>query len=138
MSFNLGYNPLLTKLSKLFISLNQVSGPEFNSCQKQMTTEPQNVLYDIWLATRFLRRNNSSHYSNPGSNRPLTIQNIQAAFKIVTLCACDLITRLFALQPTRTIFLILFELLRGLFPALRGYSQALLLNEVRHILGKLR
>lgn len=62
----------------------------------------------------------------------MTVDNFWAAFDISSLCAWDLLSRLFRLQPVRTTLLILFELLRGLLPATRGFFQALILNEVRY------
>lgn len=95
-----------------------------------MTLGTDNNIYELWLSSRALHHNNIDQHLVPGANRPLTSRNFRAAGKILTLCSWDLVSRLCALHPVRTILLVLLELLRGLFPAARGYSQALLLNEV--------
>lgn len=92
----------------------------------------QSPVFKAWLNSR--RRGNDSKSSgetlHPGTPRPLTIRNLKYALQIMRICLVDLLLLLWRLHPIRTSLLILLNLLRGFFPAARGYSQSLILNEV--------
>jgi hypothetical protein len=65
-----------------------------------------------------------------GSQRELSFMNLLRAFQIMRLCLLDIFLLLWRLHPIRTSLLILFNILRGIFPAVRGYSRAQILDEV--------
>lgn len=68
-----------------------------------------------------------------GSQRELSFMNLLRAFQIIRTCLLSVFLMLWKLHPIRTSLLILFNILRGLFPAVRGYSRAQILDEVQHL-----
>lgn len=66
----------------------------------------------------------------PGAQRPLNETNIKLALTIARACLPDLLSTLWALHPVRTSLMILLHIVRGFFPAFRGYSQAMIVDEV--------
>lgn len=89
---------------------------------------PRSPVLDAWRQSR--RADRSSEPLPAGSQRPVTLSNIFAAAVIVRSCMVDLFILLFNLHPTRTLLLVLFNILRGTLPSVRGYSQARILDEV--------
>jgi hypothetical protein len=65
-----------------------------------------------------------------GGQRPFSVANFQLARCIVQACAADLLYLVWGTHPTRTAAMLLLNMVRGLFPAFRGFSQALIVNEV--------
>ena len=65
-----------------------------------------------------------------GSQRPLTSANFKFAYTITKECAYELLGHLWSLHPIRTALMMSLNILRGLFPAFRGYSQAMIIDEV--------
>jgi hypothetical protein len=66
----------------------------------------------------------------PGAQRPLNRANLQLAFTILQASALDLSRLICTVHPWRTAAMMALNLVRGIFPAFKGYSQALILNEV--------
>lgn len=60
--------------------------------------------------------------------------NLFLAYKILQATFLDMLHILWGLNPLRTTFLIGLTILRGLLPAFRGYSQALILDEAGQFL----
>lgn len=89
---------------------------------------PQGI-YALWAASRISGR--TAEIIGPGAHRPFCAQSLGLAFEIIRLCVADLMLLLWTLHPWRSLLLVILELVRGVFPAFRGYSQALLINEVR-------
>lgn len=67
----------------------------------------------------------------PGAQRPINETNIKLAFTIARACLLDLLSALWALHPVRTSLMMVLHIVRGFFPAFRGYSQAMIVDEVR-------
>ncbi len=88
-------------------------------------------LYDAWLASRIISQNKGD-YLSPGAHRSISAYNLRLALAISKRCAFDFFALLWNLHPFRIIVMISFDLLRGVFPAFRGYSQALIIDEVRY------
>lgn len=86
-------------------------------------------IYETWLASRALTHE-KGEYLAPGAHRPLSRSSLKLACEITRLCAFDLLNLLWALHPWRTVLMVSLEFIRGVFPVFRGYSQALLINEV--------
>lgn len=88
-------------------------------------------LYDAWLASRVIS-SNKGDYLSPGAHRSLSADNFRLALHISKRCAIDFFALLWSLHPFRILLMLSFDVLRGVFPAFRGYSQALIIDEVRH------
>lgn len=89
-------------------------------------------LFDVWSASR--PKQGGPEHANfslpPGSRRGLTPRNIAFASRIVCATSYELLRLLSGLNPIRTAIMIFLTIIRGLLPAFRGYSQALILDEV--------
>lgn len=92
------------------------------------------TLFDIWSASRPKQSGPERNQFSmpPGSPRRLTPRNIAFASRIVCATFYDLLRLLSGLNPVRTAIMIFLTIIRGLLPAFRGYSQALILDEVIH------
>jgi len=71
----------------------------------------------------------------PGAHRPFCARSLSLALEIARLCVADLLLVLWSLHPWRSLLLVILELVRGIFPAFRGYSQALIINELQSLLS---
>lgn len=87
------------------------------------------LTYDAWLASRAMPGPKGVQLVG-GAQRALTIRNCKLAYVIATECAYDLLIRLWGLHPIRTTLMMSLNVLRGVQPAFRGYSQALIIDEV--------
>jgi hypothetical protein len=67
----------------------------------------------------------------PGAHRPINEENIRLAVTITRGCVFDLFIVLWSLHPVRTTLMMVINVVRGMFPAFRGYSQAMIVDEVR-------
>lgn len=94
------------------------------------STPSCDMVYDAWLASRVMPRRKGA-YLVAGAQRPLTGGNSRLAYTISKECAFDLLMHLWSLHPVRTTLMMSLNILRGLFPAFRGYSQAMIIDEVR-------
>ncbi|KDQ64946.1 hypothetical protein JAAARDRAFT_52872 [Jaapia argillacea MUCL 33604] len=92
--------------------------------------DPKDTLYDIWLASRSPNAPNRVQLA-PGAQRPLTIAKLSLAGQIIARCGPGFFTLVWGLHPIRTLIMLALNVARGAFPALRGYSQALIINEVQ-------
>lgn len=88
-------------------------------------------IFNAWNQSR--RAKGSSAPLPAGSQRELSIANLFHALYIVQTCLLDMFLLLWRLHPFRTSLLLVFNLARGVFPAVRGYSRALILDEVQRL-----
>ncbi|EPT02731.1 hypothetical protein FOMPIDRAFT_128800 [Fomitopsis schrenkii] len=79
-------------------------------------------------------RNLCTESARPGAHRPFCARSLSLAFDVIRLCVADLLVLLWTLHPWRSLLLLILELVRGVFPAFRGYSQALLINELQALI----
>lgn len=97
------------------------------------------MLYGAWLASRLVDsgsnedRKGPHSYSRPGAHRSFTPANIVLAYKILKLSLHDMLALFWDISSIRTLIFVVFAALKGLFPAFRGYSQALILDEVSRL-----
>jgi len=101
--------------------LNSPSRVRLTSCR---------CVQKAWLASRVIPRHRGS-YLMPGAHRQINEANIRLAITITRGCAFDLFIVLWRLHPVRTTLMMFINVVRGLFPAFRGYSQAMIVDEVR-------
>jgi hypothetical protein len=87
------------------------------------------AVYDAWLSSRYAHGYHEPPLV-PGAQRPLNRTNLRLAYTIAAECAWDLFQLLWSLHPLRAAAMVTLNVIRGLFPAFKGYSQALIINEV--------
>ncbi|KAG6378419.1 P-loop containing nucleoside triphosphate hydrolase protein [Boletus reticuloceps] len=91
-------------------------------------------LEQAWLASRIIPRRRGT-YLMPGAQRSLNETNIRLAFTIAQACLLDLFSTLWALHPVRTSLMMVLHIVRGFFPAFRGYSQAMIIDELQTLIS---
>ncbi|KIJ70441.1 hypothetical protein HYDPIDRAFT_172258 [Hydnomerulius pinastri MD-312] len=91
-------------------------------------------LQQAWLASRVIPRRRGT-YLMPGAQRPVNETNIKLALTISRACVFDLVSALWALHPVRTTLMMALQILRGFFPAFRGYSQAMIVDELQTLVS---
>ncbi|PCH41253.1 nucleoside triphosphate hydrolase protein [Wolfiporia cocos MD-104 SS10] len=94
---------------------------------------PSHIIHQYWLQSRLLPSGRKGHLA-PGAHRPLNLSTLQLAYKILSLSAVDLLKSIWDLHPWRFLLMVSIEFLRGIMPAYRGYSQALLINELQSLI----
>lgn len=94
-------------------------------------------LYADWLASR-CSSENGKECLPPGAHRPFTVDNLVIACRLSKSCTSEILSCLWDLHPYRISFMVILDLIRGVFPAFRGYSQALMVDEVRRIILDLK
>lgn len=90
-------------------------------------------LYAAWLASRAVP-GSKSVLLTPGAQRPFSRANIALAAHLARHSSLDVLALLWRLYPVRLAAMIAMDVCKGVFPAFRGYSQALIINEVRRAL----
>ncbi|KAF9045969.1 P-loop containing nucleoside triphosphate hydrolase protein [Hymenopellis radicata] len=90
-------------------------------------------VYDIWSASRIVPNKNGGPGTTlvAGAQRPINIRNIQLASVILKRCTPELARCIFQSHPARTTCMLAFNIVRSLFPAFRGYSQAMIIDEIQ-------
>ncbi|KAH9846956.1 P-loop containing nucleoside triphosphate hydrolase protein [Lenzites betulinus] len=89
----------------------------------------QGDVYSVWSASRQHLQN--ADILPPGGQRPFTRPNVAIAYDLSRQCALDILRQLWQIHPYRISLMLAFDLLRGAFPALRGYSHAVIIDEVQ-------
>ncbi|KAJ7638523.1 P-loop containing nucleoside triphosphate hydrolase protein [Roridomyces roridus] len=93
--------------------------------------ESKHTVYDAWLASRTLP-NGETLVS--GAQRRLSLYNAQLAFLIIRTSAVEFFAHILSLHPSRTVLMMSLNIIRSIFPAFRGYSQALIINELQSLI----
>jgi hypothetical protein len=89
--------------------------------------EPQkDTLFNLWLASRTL----VSTRSLVGATRPLGKQSVALAQRVVRICAPEMLKLFWNGHPYRMLFVLALSFARGIFPVFKGYSHAMIINEV--------
>lgn len=116
------------------------SKPVYSEATSDPSSSQAVPLFHLWEASRPLVSDanatgySEKPYSQPGSHRKYTLENLYYAFRILQETLGEMLLMLWSLSPLRMSLLLCLTIIRGLFPAFRGYSQALILDEVRCIL----
>ncbi|KAJ7688422.1 P-loop containing nucleoside triphosphate hydrolase protein [Mycena rosella] len=108
----------------IYIAAEPLASPEKGAAPVRST-------YDVWLASRVLPR---GEMLVPGAHRSLSLSNVKLACIIIQTCAVDFFTHIFGLRPVRTTLMMSMNILRSVFPAVRGYSQALIIDELQSLI----
>ncbi|RPD67077.1 P-loop containing nucleoside triphosphate hydrolase protein [Lentinus tigrinus ALCF2SS1-7] len=86
-------------------------------------------LYGDWLTSR--RMGSDMECLTPGAQRPLTPQNIALAYTLLRSCTPEILSCLWDMHPYRITLMVSMDLVRGVLPAFRGYSQAVMVDELQ-------
>lgn len=89
---------------------------------------PSRSIHDVWLASRRFEHKTETAYLAPGAHRRFTLRNAYLASEILRVHTFEMFRTIWV---PRTSLVFVFNLCRGVFPAFRGYSQALIIDEVR-------
>ncbi|KAF9468908.1 P-loop containing nucleoside triphosphate hydrolase protein [Collybia nuda] len=91
--------------------------------------------YDAWLASREVPSQKGA-YLIAGAQRPLNLANARLAYRcLVEDSALSFFQVLWGLNPVRTTLMMSLNIVRSLFPAFRGYSQALIIDELHSLIA---
>ncbi|KAJ7755622.1 P-loop containing nucleoside triphosphate hydrolase protein [Mycena maculata] len=91
---------------------------------------PVESAYDAWLASRTL----PTGLIPAGAHRRFTLFNLKLAWVIIWTEAFDFFTHILSLHPVRTTLMMSLNIVRSIFPAFRGYSQALIIDELQSLI----
>jgi len=94
---------------------------------------PQNSIHHVWLESRRFEHKSESGILAPGAHRQLNLRNIALAYEMLRVHTFEMFRTIWV---PRTSLVFLFNLCRGVFPAFRGYSQALIIDEVRLLITR--
>jgi hypothetical protein len=96
-------------------------------------SQPSSV-YHAWLASRVPSCQNRG-YISAGAQRPLTRANIRLARRIAELCVPQILQIFWSRHPFRAFVMVAFSFVRGTFPVFKGYTHALIINEIQSLLS---
>ena len=95
---------------------------------------PPGSLFSVWLASRtFHGPDGAVQLLAPGAQRPLTRTNLQLALHILQRCTLQFAALIWSLHPFRLMVMVTLDVCRGILPAFRGYSHALIIDEASRI-----
>lgn len=86
-------------------------------------------LFNLWSSSRVVGERDELILT-PGGQRPMTGKNISLAIEISERCITRILSLLWSIHPLRVLLMVSLDIFRGVLPACRGYSQALIINEV--------
>ncbi|KAL4082007.1 P-loop containing nucleoside triphosphate hydrolase protein [Scleroderma yunnanense] len=116
-------------------SFSHTSNPTKLRSQNKLSSLPScRCLLQAWLASRILPCRRGT-YLVPGAQRPINESNIKLAVTISRACVFDLVKALWGLHPVRTSLMMTLHVIRAFFPAFRGYSQAMIVDELQTLLS---
>ncbi|KAG2051306.1 P-loop containing nucleoside triphosphate hydrolase protein [Suillus hirtellus] len=101
---------------------------------KQFPLTSCRCVQKAWLSSRVIPRRRGS-YLMPGAHRPINEENIKSAVTITRGCVFELFRVLWSLHPVRTTLMMVINVVRGMFPAFRGYSQAMIVDELQNLIS---
>ena len=116
--------PLLYQ--ELLFSIRFLCGPRTSPA---LPMPPSDSLLNLWRISRPDVPRDGRSYSL-GVQRPLNKETISLAAKMVQLSAPQMSAIFWRLHPWRALLTVAFGFLRGLLPAFKGYSHALIIDEV--------
>ena len=94
---------------------------------------PSHSVYDVWLASRKFEHKTEIGYLAPGAHRQFNLRNVYLAYEMLRVHTFEMFRTIWV---PRTSLVFVFNLCRGVFPAFRGYSQALIIDEVRLLITR--
>ncbi|KAI0269322.1 P-loop containing nucleoside triphosphate hydrolase protein [Gloeopeniophorella convolvens] len=97
--------------------------------------QPPLSVYDAWLASRAAPAAQNHPFTSAGAQRPLTRANLRLAHRIAELCMPHMLHILWSHHPLRAFVMVALSFLRGIFPVCKGYTHALIINEIQTLLS---
>ena len=94
---------------------------------------PSHSIHDVWLASRRFEHKAEIGFLAPGAHRQFSLRNVYLAYEMLRVHTFEMFRTIWV---PRTSLVFLFNLCRGVFPAFRGYSQALIIDEVRLLITR--
>ena len=94
---------------------------------------PARSIHGVWLASREFQHKTEIGLLAPGAHRQFSLRNIGLAYEMLRVHTLEMFRTIWV---PRTSLVFLFNLCRGVFPAFRGYSQALIIDEVRLLITR--
>ncbi|KAI0747433.1 P-loop containing nucleoside triphosphate hydrolase protein [Irpex lacteus] len=91
-------------------------------------------LFNLWSSSRVVGERDELILT-PGGQRPMTGKNISLAIEISERCITRILSLLWSIHPLRVLLMVSLDIFRGVLPACRGYSQALIINEVQAVIS---
>ncbi|KAF8076068.1 P-loop containing nucleoside triphosphate hydrolase protein [Lyophyllum atratum] len=117
------------------VSKHQHSTESFDIVDEPDAWKRPQTTYDAWLASREIP-GQKGIYLVAGAQRPLSFESARLAFSAtIHRCAFDFFRELWALNPVRTTLMMSLNIIRSLFPAFRGYSQAMIIDELQSLVA---
>lgn len=110
-----------------------------DSCRNSIDIDSDSAhgsLFDLWKASRQRLESSESTqegwqgHSHAGMRRKCNIESVWLAFAILRTTFTDMALLIWGIDPLRITTLVLLTIIRGLLPAFKGYSQALIIDEV--------
>lgn len=95
-------------------------------------TTSSHTIHDVWLASRRFEHKGEIGHLTPGAHRQFSLRNAYLAYEILRVHTFEMFR---AIWVPRTSLVFLFNLCRGVFPAFRGYSQALIIDELHSLIA---
>lgn len=133
---SLSLKPIRSLLLEMLFPLDRLPRRVGNSAADSPPASSENShgsLYGAWLASRTVPASKGVMLA-PGAQRPLSRDNITLAAFIARQSSLDILSLIWQLYPLRVLAMVAMDVCKGVFPAFRGYSQALIINEVRRLL----
>lgn len=136
---NLPLKPLCSLLPDMLGSMDWLSScPLAQDNSEDSLSKPPHCLhdksrpslYESWFASRTVGEHDEITLT-PGGQRALTSRNVFLALEVSERCVPQIMSLLWSLHPLRVMLMVALDIFRGILPACRGYSQALIINEVR-------
>ncbi|KAI5124796.1 hypothetical protein M0805_005430 [Coniferiporia weirii] len=138
-------SPLLARLTPKSASCEHLFSQPFLDQDEDVSDcspDPQPMsLFDAWNASRPVLTDAGAQgkcerlHLQPGSHRKCSFVNLRLALTILQTTFMDMLVLLCGLNPIRTAVLVCLTIIRGLLPAFRGYSQALILDEIQKLIS---
>ncbi|KAL0949136.1 hypothetical protein HGRIS_009220 [Hohenbuehelia grisea] len=119
--------------SDIFSLSSCARAPHKDAAKPPPKHDPDRVFRD-WMASRSVPSKPEARL-HPGAQRPLSPANSHLAYKIASECSSDLFYALWSLHPLRTTVMMSLNIFQSFLPAFRGYSQAMLLDELQSLVS---
>ncbi|KAI0032030.1 P-loop containing nucleoside triphosphate hydrolase protein [Vararia minispora EC-137] len=89
----------------------------------------EETLFNLWQTSRALLPSQTTI----GATRPLNRKSIALAHRVARMCATDVHKLFWSDHPYRMLFLLALSFARGVFPVFKGYSHAMIINEIQSL-----
>ena len=120
--------PLQAHHKLLFLFWNRMFSSNCPVDGDSPAASPSQSIHNVWLESRRFEHKGEIGHLTPGAHRPFTLQNVCLAYEMVRVHTLEMFRTIWV---PRTSLVFFFNLCRGVFPAFRGFYQALIIDKVR-------